>query len=429
MEIIRANSVGELEELALIYGDDCIFRGQFEHYDADGGQPSLQASFDRQGCIPSEMGKWSRFAASAINSWIGEAAGSQEVSQAILQHYGWRSFFIDLSSSFEVATWFASHKHELSPTLELCEDCFESPIFLRKQIATYSLGSLVGNIYILDKEKLVKSNLLVNLEELKIEAKRPRFRAQSAWLAGPLGGKVLPAEYFLAHVTAPHAVLAKFSKQRGLSKTSDLFPDADEDPLLGALLDLPWLELNSSSREMGIPAFRGVIEFPNYYDTFSKINSSHVAFYRGQMIADSDLEIAKNESVTFVKVSDIIVFGFPQPVVCKLPKILSHLELNKSLCFEVDTLLKSGLFHQNSLYCKGVALTKWAENIVEVSELLVDHPGMKVADAGINAGWFYEVNETGEWSHINHPNECPCGNSSHHEFLFGCLTIVEDLLV
>lgn len=428
MRTIRVNTLEELDRIAETYSDNVLFRGQVSHYEID-GLPSISTSFDRHGCIPSEMGKWCRFSDGAIKYWLGVQDNTFELSQAILQHYGWRSFFVDLTSNFGVASWFASHEFSQKTQIEMCEDCFESFVWLRKTYASYSIGSLIGNIYIFDKNKLVDSAGLIALEELKIEAERPRFIAQNAWMMGPLRNEKIPIDCFLAHITAPHELLAEFAAHRGLSQTTDLFPDRVKDPVLGSLLDLPWLELKLPPSEIDVPVFHRAIEYPEYKDSYRKHLPVNIALYREYIIGGSQMADELVDEITFLSVPDIVVFGTPQPVIDRLPRLFDRLEMGKILCLEVNTLLRQAYAFGSDEYCKGIALKKHDNDTVEVSELIVNHPGMTVSGVGINKGWYYEIEDTGSWKRIPHSDQCPCGDDYRHEFLFACLTIVEDWLM
>ncbi len=58
-------------------------------------------------------------------------------NQALLQHYGWRSFYVDCSACASVAAWFASHTFSQKNVIKLCEDCDELAIMMIKIRADY----------------------------------------------------------------------------------------------------------------------------------------------------------------------------------------------------------------------------------------------------------------------------------------------------
>lgn len=88
------------------------------------------------------------------------------ITQGLLQHYGFRSFFVDLSSSKSVAAWFACNAFESKRGLDLCENSFEEPVMLVVQRARYNPAEGVGNFYVLSKEALEARGHTLCLMEL-----------------------------------------------------------------------------------------------------------------------------------------------------------------------------------------------------------------------------------------------------------------------
>src|SRR5690606_37310677 len=128
---------------------------------------------------------------------------------------------------------------------------------------------------------------LIALAPLAIEGARTRPSVHSAHLLGPLRNAPLPAECFLAHIEADCAVFRALAAEAGLVATGNVFPPSTEDPILDALLSLPWIPIPGVANPAGdIPAFRRAIELPEYDDSFVKIASPMVAFYRGGKIED-----------------------------------------------------------------------------------------------------------------------------------------------
>jgi hypothetical protein len=102
------------EELAAYFeqfGQVALFRGQAKEYLTQDKRSLITTSFMRNGCVPPLMLKWSHYAEAILRT---HAKGFDDrddlaTAQAILQHYGWRSFFVDATASPLVASWFASH--------------------------------------------------------------------------------------------------------------------------------------------------------------------------------------------------------------------------------------------------------------------------------------------------------------------------------
>ncbi|MFD2884074.1 hypothetical protein ACFS4T_20580 [Pseudomonas lini] len=150
-------------------------------------------------------------------------------------------FYVDCTSSAAVAAWFASHKYSEATTLELCEDCDEVAVMVRKRMARYAPVIGTGHLYVLSKQAANHVGL-VNLATLTVEGYRPRTVAQSAWLLGPLHNPI-PQNCYLAQITVPSDVLQAYAAARGLTDTNTLFPSPADDPILRSLLGLPWEEI------------------------------------------------------------------------------------------------------------------------------------------------------------------------------------------
>lgn len=132
MKLHVASTLDELEMMLTSFGSDVLFRGQNSHY-GEPGEPSVGTSFDRKGCIPSEMLKWCRYSQNVLDAFIQGHRGDFAYQQALLQHYGWRSFYVDCTSNPAVAAWFASHSYSEEPKLEISEDCDERPVWLKSE--------------------------------------------------------------------------------------------------------------------------------------------------------------------------------------------------------------------------------------------------------------------------------------------------------
>src|SRR6478752_3312716 len=105
MKTIDLRTVSDLADyFAPISNGTHLFRGQTAHYeDADGA--NVSSSFSRNGCIPPVMRQWSYYAGSILHHLRGSATLKVDIgtAQALLQHYGWRSFFVDVSVGPAVA--------------------------------------------------------------------------------------------------------------------------------------------------------------------------------------------------------------------------------------------------------------------------------------------------------------------------------------
>jgi hypothetical protein len=429
MKEIRARSSGELESVITELGGEALFRGQTSHY-GEPGLPSVVTSFDRQGCIPTEMLKWSRYAKNVLNVFLREIDDSLEFTQALLQHYGWRSFYIDCSSDAAVGAWFASHKYSDSFVIEMSEDYEERPVWLRKRAAQYSYEPGDGHLYILDEATAARVGS-VDLAVLNVEGYRCRTARQSAWLIGPLRNAPVPSSCFRAHIIADRAFFRDYAAERGLTDTSTVFPPPTEDPILHALLGLPWREIEGvRDSEFVIPAFRRALDLPEYAESYVKIAWPRTAFFCGDKVAEKFNSIDGDPfGGIVVSVPDIVLFGTAdKDTPMRFPKVDSLMKKGRTVAFEIDELIQHANMGHTTFYQKGIGVIPRGSDLFEVCELMVEHPGLDMTGAGFNKGWFYRRDPDGLWVREIHPDECACGNASVHEMHISALHIAEAFL-
>ncbi len=113
MKEYHCSKLAELTEFLEGLAPGLLFLGQTQEYLRDDGGPDLRSSIDRHGCVPDRMLKWWQYSRFILGTFIKsfDAESDLETDQAILQHYDWRSFFLDASSSVRVGAWFAGHKY------------------------------------------------------------------------------------------------------------------------------------------------------------------------------------------------------------------------------------------------------------------------------------------------------------------------------
>jgi hypothetical protein len=427
MKQIAVTSTAELRHALAELDGHSLFRGQVAYYEKD-GHPSVVTSFDRRGCIPSQMLKWCRYAHNVLDTYIGTAGTSLTFSQALLQHYGWRSFYVDCSASAAVAAWFASHVYSERQTIELCEDCEERPVMLVKRMASYDFAEGDGHLYVFDQAVTKERVGVTDLAALKIEGARPRTEAQEAWLLGPLRNKEVPVECFVAHITANRAVFRDYAAEEGLIETDRLFPSTRDDPILRALLGLPWKRIEHPENKEGILVFRRALDLPEYHDSFVKIASPGTAFFQGTRVADRGSIDGGRYGGIVVPVPEVTLFGTADERPLRFPKVNELLAEHRSVAFEINELIQHANMRGKVLYQKGIVVTAHEPRLIELSELMVEHPGLDMTGAGMNAGWYYRVDDNGVWTREVNPEQCDCGNEGVHLRHISALHIVEAYL-
>jgi len=392
-----------------------LFRGQTNHY-GSAAFPLATTSFTRQGCTPPEMFKWWNYTSDILSAFIGKSGQSFPFVEALLQHYGWRSFYLDASTDAGIAAWFASHKFSENIALELSEDCFERGVMLRKRYASYDFDPGLGHVYVLDHDIVEARVGAIDLEAISLEGYRPRFAAQKAVIVGPLQNKVLPRECYHAHLTVDRAVLQQFAQENGFFNQADLFPGRDEDPILSALLDLPWTEIDATKNSLnGLKFFRRAVEFPEYSNSWEKILSEKVALFHGTSIEELAASPAGTpENTISMRVPTSTMLGHTAMTDKAFPEIEKLLSVHNCVIFEIDDLIQHAPHQGRFLYSKGLSVAKKADGLIEIGALLVEHQGLELLRAGLNVGWYYRPAATGGWTHVRHPEECPCGNADVH---------------
>lgn len=415
MKTINVQSIEELKDQLQSFGVDVLFRGQTRHFvDAD-GKPNIPTSFARHGCVPPLMQRWAHYAGTSIQALAGPGSPepSIELEQAVLQHYGWRSFYIDVTKSPNVAAWFASHRFVSKVHLHLCEDCFEDPILLRIEQAVYEASEeSTGHIYVISTEhaSVAGARFLDLNQEITSDAPL-RFHAQAAGLLGPYTYGLL-AESVIAHLLVPTELLSSYAREGGIDEASQLFPTRLQDPLLRLLLATPWTHI---SDDVGrISAFRRSLALPEYDDAFIKHRPPSDAFFTEVWVDENrGNQDSFFAAALFVRMAEDMFYGSPVNLDMRLPRTAELMRKHAKVVLELDGLVRFAEQAQQENYVKGVVLQTYPEG-VEVSALVVEHPGQVLSGAGVERGWFYEIHPDGTWARKKDDRECPCNASHRH---------------
>lgn len=425
---IEIDSIHELKSSFDQYGEGYLFRGQTGHYIDHSNRISVPTSFKRHGCIPPLMFKWTHFSKALIRAFGGGDYHDLDtgLSQAILQHYGWRSFFIDLSKEAHVACWFAANKYIENKKIHMCEDFEENPVWLVHKEAEYNKIEGHGHIYVIDRKYLLEKNVKIyDLTELAGEEGRLRFNAQAACLAEAYDGYLL-SESIVAHLIVKSEVLVDYYQSKGVNSTLDVFPDRKDDYVLKSLLDLPWCKIETKD-DFPIPMYRRGLDIPEYDCSFIKHLNPSVTLFSPFWISDQRSgDESAFDSIPFYKIGEGAYFANTNEQF-DLAEVNKVLEKYDGLAIELDGLIKIPEIGESYEFEKGVLINKIDKNIYSVSALFVEHPGHVVSGAGANHGWFYKVNN-GIWEKVFHEDQCPCNNDLRHELQFSLLRVLNESL-
>lgn len=419
MKTLGFESADELSAYFEGLGQTALYRGQTKEYLGANQLPKLSTSFSRKGCVPPQMLKWSYYAESLLRAFAKGFDGESDLAttQAILQHYGWQSFFIDTSSNPAVACWFAAHSYASKQALNLAEDCWEDPAWLIHEEAWYTPFEGDPVVYVISKKALRSKNIqAVDLVEIATTTGHPRFLAQSAWMVGPLDD-ALPPECIIAKILAPASVFAEFAGRFQLRRDHDLFPGPEGDPVLKALLSIPWVHRpkNNPNSEFFEFYSRG-LPLPEYRWRAAKRMSAGVAFYRSFWLAnDISAQDGLFTAATYLLSPESAFHGIANLGNMSFPSLTKMLCRTRALVVEMDGLLRYPTGNQSG-YGKGVffVLDDDDDKLVHVWEISVHHPGMRPKRYGISQGRCYRIDNNGRWEREVHADDCPCKSDFHH---------------
>lgn len=419
-------NVNELEAHFSKYKKGYLYRGQVKHFVDSTGRTNIPTSFSRHGCIPDVMFKWTHYAKAMIRGYSGVDYFDidLELSQAILQHYGWRSFYVDLTKSSSIACWFASNTYEESKSIHMSEDIHENPVWLVHKDAKYSQSKGNGHIYIIDC--LALETLGIKIHDLTLmqgNEGRLRFDAQQACLVGNLNDR-LPPQVIASHIEVPSSVLKDYCDKNSIHDVSDVFPSSDKDFVLKTLLSLPWEKMNVDSP---ISTFRRGLEIPDYEDNFIKHLPPNVTLYENFWVSDN-----RNDSdnpfkgLTFYKLPQISYYANTNEEF-DLGLVSDALKRHGDFVVEIDGLVKIVEAQEEYIYEKGIHVSVDEDGYISVSGLVVSHPSNVVAGVGTNVGWVYKNNHK-FWKRVDHQDECPCNNSLRHQLQFSLLRMLNEAI-
>jgi len=411
----HCDSLGALKEAIEQYGPGVLYRGQTKHYSGLGDYPSLSTSFQRQGCVPDLMIKWSHYAKRALQHLVRGWKNTDDTAtnQAILQHYGFRSFFLDASGDPRVAAWFASNRFESKISVNLVEDCFEDPVLLRTRNAWFVPAERMGHVYLICQKALRQSGVkAVHLSEIATREGSPRYVRQDAYMLGPLLQSGLSGDCILCHITAPAEVLREFA---GECSADWLFPKPSDDPVYRELLAMPWEKVRYVPDD-GLEAFQRVLDFPEYSYHLQKHMPPESAMYRPFWTRDlpppPDCRTAVAKKIAHILCAGSLYHGVgaPRLVLLQLNKLLREFD---EISIELDGLVYHGM---GTRYGKGVGILKMPDDIVSVFEYGVDHPGLRIMGIGRFYGMHYRIRENGGWERVPHKDDCGCGSEHAENF-------------
>jgi hypothetical protein len=363
------------------------------------------------------MLKWSHYSHAILRSFVRNFDEQPDLAtdQAILQHYGWRSFFLDVTSAPAVAAWFASHTCETKRSINMAEDCFEDAAMLIHEAARYSEADATGVLYVLSKKALRAHNIqAVDLQEIITAQGQPRYLVQSAWMVGPLD-EAVPSDCIVAKILAPASALNEYAAEAGLKTQLDLFPAPANDPVLKALLSVPWVHrpLEDDNDPFQLLFYARGLSIPEYGWEPEKRHPDNIAFYRSYWIANEFGPHEPFSNATYLLTPEFSFYGTDETG-RPCPSLVKFLERHKSIIIEMDGLLRHPQLG-GCEYGKGVHLALLSGDLVRIGEIWVEQRGMRPLSYGTTQGRTYRIDGNKILQPEPRPDDCPCGNDAVHQ--------------
>lgn len=205
-----------------------LYRGQTHLY----GRVQSSKSRNPQVVNREVQAGWRALACAVLG--ISYAEGSVRRAEAILQHYGAPTHYVDLTHDFRIAAWFALHQAKRDFQLFVGTCMREIPYICYERIKS-DFGYILVFAFP-DAAELENSDLLFSLETLPKDFVRPA--RQKGWLMFDQPPIVpIPNDYWICSIP----VVTK-SFKTDLSPDY-LFPGPDQDPAFKAFATLPYVQI------------------------------------------------------------------------------------------------------------------------------------------------------------------------------------------
>lgn len=422
----------EIPETSLL-----LFRGQTRIYDKIMSGRARPDSF----VVPEVENGWN-----TIVNRLTKKSSSTKFNQAILQHYGLATFYIDLTSDPLTAAWFACNKYEdLKPTMWI------GNTFRLQDEATYkAITDDVGYIYLLEipnyKEMLDRNELF----DITNEGIFLRPKNQSAYLMLDQPPRLPNPNSFIK--TTLQIDRSKFTSSKTLK---ELFPNPKKDKGYANLLDVPFVQLpsyyyshdekkeqneedskTSIDMDKHFVIGRRAIRIPLYVENKDDLFEFNPKWKDTVIFEPSPFRLWKTEKFNISEIHEGQngIFGETAKITIspiafeKLFSDTTDIELNwplinsNSIFFTKSVLDHDKVIDHSPPYF-GVWLHKDNDLILELHLIVGDYND----NIEIQLGHAY-VFENGKLRHVKVEHECDCGKPEEHIHIVSALLRIHELI-
>jgi|GEM_PF-2971603 len=425
-----------------------VFRGQCENYG------TVVTSMAREGCHYTKTFRWNILSSKIANKYIlgkketrDRFSGPSSLTAAILQHYGYRMFFLDVTSDINVAIYFASNSFNMNP------------IFYKAIIDNHELSKAVkcarydaskneyGYIYVF--EVPIANNYdpqqhgeYVDLSKVMPKSCRRIFRQQcglifSRWRREDKGD----LKDFLVKKIRIKNPLSGIPKTKQFSQRY-LFPDPNDDLFYKELLEAPFIQW-----DLDTDIFEKIIDVPEYIsgasptqdenETYRKLDKVYMPshyFYEFKKQCDhyrsnGGFEVELNESKYLLLNADPILLLAPidlyvNETIIRDPNKypVEKLSIKDDWTNIFIELSPEEILYDYNPNSQGRGL--WVirkDNYYFVAQCVFEDKGF-----AMYSGMRYERLADGHFKILPHETNCPCDNKErHYSFLLQTLSIIE----
>lgn len=205
-----------------------LFRWQINHYDKIHSGKSRPHAF-----VNTEVENgWNTI----VNRITGHSEKNVKYNQSILQHYGFQTYFLDLTSNFITAAWFACNKYtKMPPCLWI-----GNTLKLHDEVTYKEVNEWIWYLYILEipnHKKMIKDNELFDISNESIFSRPIK---QDAFLILDNPNEKIDPNNFIKKILKIDRSIFKSEK-----KAEDLFPHPNKDIGYEKLLNVPFIQMPS----------------------------------------------------------------------------------------------------------------------------------------------------------------------------------------
>lgn len=274
-----------ISEIVEAHSDKMIvFRGQVTDYPLTASIFRGESSLPAPGCDPFLTASWSNYCRRLLANLSETIIDAPSACLALMQHYGYRSFFVDVTEDPEIALWFALNKF-----VKKVVPIFVDSLNLRSAKVMWARYELVSNgfIYVLGVTKKLFGERYFSLMKITPTIATRVFR-QKAGAISCTGIRRHADDLLLCKIEISDPQKDLINKVRGI-KTEFLFPPPYEDRVYKSLCTIPYyVPYNREIGPLNIQLAESILPVPLFANSLRDIVKDYIPLVRilsGERIA------------------------------------------------------------------------------------------------------------------------------------------------